>query len=629
MCGIVGIFNRDLGTEVNPDLIGRMCGTLIHRGPDDEGRYCYRNMGIGMRRLSIIGLATGHQPIPNEDKTVWVVLNGEIYNYLEVKEDLTGKEHTFATTSDTECIVHLYEEYGERCVEYLRGMFAFAIIDQKNRSMLIARDRLGIKPLFYSILGEKIVFASEMKALLQNEAVSKEIDFSALDAYFTYGYIPSPLTIFKSIRKLDPGHYIKCDENGIRIEQYWDLQFKPDLRKSEEEFVEEFLKRFDESVRIHLMSEVPLGAFLSGGIDSGLMVAMMARHMSSPVQTFTMGFGGGIGGYLDERGYAKKIAERYGADYHEFEVHPKLEEILDFVIESFDEPFADDSVIPSYYICKLAKERVTVALTGLGGDELFGGYERYLGLTLSHFYEKIPSLITKGVIQRLVGGIPEQQSGHYLINHLKRFVRSADADPASRYQRYMSVLDDTGRERFYSERVQKEIKAAQTERLGTKYFNALDTDQILDQALYQDFKMYLPDDILALSDRLSMHHSLELRVPFVDHKLVEFCATIPSSLKIRFFKKKYLLKKIAKPFLPSEVIDHRKQGFASPMASWLRNDLRGYSLELLSEAALRKHGFFKNDYIQKLLEDHMIRKESHDKLIFSLIVFQKWFQKYC
>lgn len=629
MCGIVGAFRTNQEMTVNPDLLVKMCRSLTHRGPDDEGQYHYRNMGIGMRRLSIIGLATGHQPIPNEDRTIWVVLNGEIYNYQKLKEELTRKGHTFSTTSDTECIVHLYEEYGEQCVQYLRGMFAFAVIDQKNRSLFIARDRLGIKPLFYSINGGQILFASEMKAILQDETVSKEIDFSALDAYFTYGYIPSPIAIFKSIRKLDPGHFIRCDAAGIRIEQYWDFHFKPDYRRSEEDFAEEFLQRFDESVRIHLMSEVPLGAFLSGGIDSGLMVAMMARHMSSPVQTFTMGFGGGAGGYLDERGYAKSIAHKYRANYHEFEVQPKLEEILDFIVQSFDEPFADDSVIPTYYICKLAKEHVTVALTGLGGDELFGGYERYLGLTLSEIYQKIPSFITKGMIQPLVGAIPEQRSGHYLINHLKRFVRSMDRDAAGRYQKYMSALDNSARGKFYSERLQKEINGTQTEQLGIKYFMARNAEEILDRALYQDFRMYLPDDILALSDRLSMHHSLELRVPFVDHELVEFCATIPASMKIRFFKKKYLLRKIARPYLPAEVINHRKQGFASPMASWLRNDLKGYSLDLLSASNLRKHSFFNGDYVQKVLEDHMARRESHDKLIFSLIVFQKWFQRYC
>lgn len=630
MCGITGIFYINCDKQACPELLQRMCNSIIHRGPDDQGQYCYKSMGIGMRRLSIIGLETGHQPISNEDKSLWVVLNGEIYNYLELKGHLIKKGHTFTTTSDTECIIHLYEEYGEQCLQYLRGMFAIAILDQRNRSLFVARDRLGIKPLFYLLDREKFLFASEIKAILQDKTISREIDFSALDAYFTYNYIPAPLTIFKSIRKLEPGHYIKCDSSGIKIKKYWELYFKPDSTKSEKIFTDEFIQLFDETVKIHLMSEVPLGAFLSGGIDSGLLVAFMSRHMTDPVQTFTMGFGGKIGSYLDEREYAKRIAYRYNANYHEFKVKPNLEEIIDFIIYSFDEPFADDSVIPSYYICKLASEHLKVVLSGLGGDELFGGYERYLGLSLSQSYQKLPYLLRKGIIKPIIENIPEQRNGHYRINHLKRFIRSADADAAIRYQRYMSALNDTAKQKLYSYDLQKEIKfTTLSSELGVKYFNASNAENILDKAFYQDFKMYLPDDILALSDRLSMHHSLELRVPFVDHKLVEFCATIPHTMKIRFFRKKYLLKKIAKQFLPSDVINHRKQGFASPMASWLRNDLKEYSMALLSESNLNKHGFFKNTYIIDILRNHINRRESYDKLIFALMIFQRWHDKYC
>lgn len=629
MCGIVGICYLSGEKSISPDLLLRMCNSIIHRGPDDYGQYRYHHMGIGIRRLSIIGVETGHQPIPNEDKSIWVVLNGEIYNYMELKKSLIDKGHSFITTSDTECIVHLYEEYGEQCVQYLRGMFSFAIIDQKNNCLFVARDRLGIKPLFYSLSKDKFLFASEIKAILQDETISREIDFYALDAYFTYGYIPSPFTIFKSIRKLEPGHFIKCDEKGIRVEKYWDLHFTPNYNKSEKVFTEEFIQLFEEAVRIHLMSEVPLGAFLSGGIDSGMVVAFMTRHMNVPVQTFTMGFGGNVGRYLDEREFAKKIANKYRTNYHEHEVHPKLEEIIDFIICSFDEPFADDSVIPSYYICKLAKEHVTVALTGLGGDELFAGYERYLGLALSESYQKIPSLIRGTIIQPLVENIPEQRGGHYFVNHLKRFVRSTDNDVATRYQKYISNLDDSMRTALYSEDMLKELGGARTEEIGKRYFNSPNAEDPLDKAFYQDIKMYMPDDILALSDRLSMHHSLELRVPFVDHAIVEFCATIPSSMKIRAFKKKYLLKKTAKSFLPPEVLNHRKQGFASPMASWLRNDLKTFSLELLSEDNLRKHGFLKSNYIKRLLTEHAERKESHDKLLFALLMFQKWYQIYC
>jgi len=629
MCGIAGIIQRDQKAVVNPQLLQRMCDSIIHRGPDDEGQYRYRNLGIGMRRLSIVDLNTGHQPIPNEDKTLWVVLNGEIYNYLELREFLLKKGHKLTTNSDTECIVHLYEEFGEECVQHLRGMFSFAIIDQKNNRLFVARDRLGIKPLFYSITPDKILFASEIKAILQDETVSREIDFSALDAFFTYSYIPAPLTIFKSVRKLEPGHFFRCDESGMQIKKYWDFSFKPDYKKSEREFAEEFIQLFDESIRIHLMSEVPLGAFLSGGVDSGLIVAMMARNMAAPVETFTMGFGGAVGGYLDERGYARQVGERYGTHHHEFEVQPKLAEVIDFIVRSFDEPFADDSVIPSYYICKLAKEHVTVALTGLGGDELFAGYERYLGLNLSQSYQKIPPFLRKGVIQPFVGRLSGKYFNQTLIGRIKRFVRSTDDDPANRYRKYMSAFDEEEKTKCYSEETWEKIDSAQTERLGTLYFNAPNAEEILDKAAYQDFKMYLPDDILALSDRLSMHHSLELRVPFLDHKLVEFCATIPASMKIRIFEKKYLLKKIAKSFLPSPVIHHRKQGFASPMSSWLSNDLKEYSIDLLSEANLNKHGFLRNSYVQRILAEHLEGKESHHKFIFSLMIFQKWFEAYC
>ncbi|MBZ5555290.1 MAG: asparagine synthase (glutamine-hydrolyzing) [Acidobacteriia bacterium] len=629
MCGIVGCYQFDQQKRADPALLLKMCDRLRHRGPDDQGQYAWQNAGLGARRLSIIGVETGHQPIPNEDKSLWVVQNGEIYNYLEIKDELIKKGHKFTTTSDTECIVHLYEEFGEDCVSHLRGMFAFAILNQRDNSLFIARDRLGIKPLFYSVQGNRMLFASEMKALLEDETLSREIDFSALDAYFTYAYIPSPLTIFKGIRKLDAGHSIRCDSSGVKIEKYWDFEFRPDLKKSEADFTHEFIHLFDETVKSHLMSEVPLGVFLSGGVDSGMVVASMARSSDAPVRAFTMGFGGRIGGYLDERAYAKQVAGRYGVEYHEFEVQPHLEEIIDFIVESFDEPFADDSVIPTYYICKLARQHVTVALTGLGGDELFGGYERYLGLALSNHYQRIPSMLRRGIVQPIVGMLPEQPSGHYRINHLKRFVRSADRNPADRYGGYLSVLDEKGRGEFYSEEVLKQLRPAETEGLATQYFTSLNARDLLDRAMYQDLKMYLPDDILALSDRLSMHHSLELRVPFVDHKLVEFCVTIPSGMKVRGLKKKYLLKKMAREFLPPEVINHRKQGFASPMASWLKSDLKEYAEELLSHDNLRKHGLFKPDFAKKVLHEHFGGRELNDKLIFSLMIFQKWYERYC
>ena len=629
MCGIAGLYHLDRETPADRQLLAKMCDALVHRGPDDEGLHAYKNIGIGMRRLSIIDLSSGHQPISNEDGSIWVVLNGEIYNYPELQQALKQKGHVFKTTSDTECIVHLYEEYGEDCLHHLRGMFALAILDQRDRSLFIARDRLGIKPLFYSLTEDKLLFASEMKAILQDPSVSREMDYVALDAFFTYGYIPSPLTIFKSIRKLDPGHFLKCGPGGVKTEQYWDFSYNPDYRKSEAQFAEEFIHLFDEAVRMHLLSDVPLGAFLSGGIDSGMVVALMAHHTNAPVQTFTIGFGGRTDGYLDERPYARRVGERYQVHHREHEVYPRVGDILDPIVRSFDEPFADDSVVPSFYICKLARDHVTVALTGAGGDELFAGYDRYLGLALSRSFQKIPTVIRNRIIRPLIEGIPEGLSDGTLVHYLKRFIRGADDHEARRYQRYMSMIDDSARDQLYSEEFKGEIQPARTEELGTRFLTASSAESLLDRALYQDFKMYLPDDILALADRLSMHHSLELRVPFLDHKVVEYCATIPFSMKIRFFRKKYLLKKIARPYLPTDLINHRKQGFAAPMASWLRHDLKEYAFELLSPTKLRRHGILKPDYVEAILRAHMAYREQHHKLIFSLIIFQRWHQLYC
>lgn len=628
MCGIAGIFHTDATRPVDIGQVQRMCDVLIHRGPDDQGIYAHRNIAIGMRRLSIIGIHSGQQPISNEDKNVWVVLNGEIYNYLELRGLLIAKGHVFKTESDTECIVHLYEEFGDSCVHYLRGMYAFAILDERSSSLLLVRDRLGIKPLFYYLDNRKLVFASEMKAILQDRNIPAELDLQALDAYFTYNYIPSPLTIFKAIRKLEPGHLVKCSDREIRIDQYWDLHFRPNHQASEADLAEKFGFLFDKAVSSHLMSEVPLGTFLSGGVDSGMVLAFMARHMANPVQSFTMGFGGHTGGHLDERVYAKEVATRYSADYREFEVQPKIEDIIEPIVRSFDEPFADSSVIPTYYICKLAKQHITVALTGAGGDELFAGYERYLGLVLGENLEKLPVAMRAKMFPWLADRIPERWGPTRGVHYLKRFARGLDLDGASRYQTMCSALSDEMKTKLYTDDVQREINYAKTQELGKRYFNRPNAEDLLDKAMYQDLKMYLADDVLALSDRLSMLHSLELRVPFLDHKLVEFCATIPSSMKIKRFRKKYFLKKIARQFLPSDVISHKKQGFSAPMSSWLRGDLRAYTRGLLSERNVRKSGILNAQYVSRLVKDHQDGKESHDKLIFAMMIFQKWYELY-
>jgi asparagine synthase (glutamine-hydrolysing) len=377
MCGICGVYNlKDPNKTVDTETLISMCRTLYHRGPNDEGIYTQGAVGLGMRRLSIIDLGGGHQPIANENRTVWTVFNGEIYNYQELRSSLERKGHVFSTSSDTECLVHSYEEYGLDFVNHLRGMFAFALWDGERRRLILARDRFGIKPLFYAEHGGKLFFASEMKAILQDQGFPRTMDDEALAAFFMLSYIPAPLTIFKQVRKLLPGHLLIVENGQVRMRKYWDIEFKPDRNKKEDYFIEGFTALLEESVRMHLMSEVPLGAFLSGGIDSSTIVALMSRMGSAPTTTITIGFGGDVGGYLDERSCARAVASRYRTNHREYEVRPDVETLLETIVRAFDEPFGDYSAIPSYYVCKTAKQQVTVALSGLGGDELFCGYER-------------------------------------------------------------------------------------------------------------------------------------------------------------------------------------------------------------------------------------------------------------
>ncbi|HHT9125410.1 MAG TPA: asparagine synthase (glutamine-hydrolyzing) [Candidatus Brocadiia bacterium] len=629
MCGITGIYNfKDKNKRVSQETLLNMCSTIRHRGPDDQGIFLDANIALGMRRLSIIDVAGGHQPIPNEDKTIWIVLNGEIYNYLELRERLQEKGHLFSTKSDTEVVIHEYEESGEACVEKLRGMFAFAIWDSKQEKLLIARDRVGIKPLFYTNINGSLIFASELKAILEYPGIKREIDWRAFDAFFTLSYIPAPLTIFKDIYKLLPGHIIVCEKGQIRIEKYWDIYYQPDYKKSEDYFIDGFMGLLEESVKIHLMSEVPLGAFLSGGIDSSTVVSLMARNNNSQVNTFSIGFGGNVGGYNDERHYARLVAQRYHTNQKEFEVKPDFIRLMDELVGAFDEPFADDSVIPSYYVCKLAKEFVTVALSGLGGDELFGGYERYLGFSLSNKYERLPRFVRDRIIAPIINQLPENGNGNYTINHLKRFIRASNLPSDHRYLSYVSMLDDKRRKDLYSRAVQNEVDFSWVTDHLTYYYNSENAQNPLDRVFYQDIKTYLPEDILAVTDRMSMHHSLEVRVPFLDHKLMEFCATIPAEMKIRHLKKKFLLKKGVAHLLPLEIINHKKQGFVGPMSTWLQNDLKGYALEVLSESSLKRHGLFNPKTVSSILEEHFARKETHDTLIWALIVFETWHRMY-
>jgi asparagine synthase (glutamine-hydrolysing) len=493
---------------------------------------------------------------------------------------------------------------------------------------------LGIKPLFYGENKGKLFFGSEMKAILVDKTFPRELDYDALASYFTLGYIPAPLSIFQRIRKLLPGHLMVVTKDGISLHKYWDLKFEPNREKDEEAFIEEFMAILEEAVKIRLMGEVPLGVFLSGGVDSSAVVALMSKTSNSGVNTFSIGFGGDIGGYLDEREYARLVANRYGTYHSEYEVLPEPEGLVETIIKAFDEPFADDSTIPSYFICKTAKEKVTVALSGLGGDEVFAGYERYLGFRLSHMYEKLPSFMREAMIRKFLEALPERADGHYTINHMKRFARSSSLPRALRYFGYISMLSGHLKDTFFAEPEKFKDSFQTCQNLIISYFNssnaAYDQNSLddLNRAFYCDVKTYLPDDILALTDRVSMQHALEVRVPFLDHKLMEFCATIPPELKLKWFRKKYLLKKALADLLPKNVIRHRKQGFASPMAKWLQVDLKPYVLQTLSGENLKRHSLFNTDTVNSILTDHFARREMNDKLIWAIVVFQKWFETY-
>ncbi len=627
MCGIYGI----AAPNVAKGFLKAATDTLAHRGPDSAGYYLDEHIGLGHRRLSIIDLAGSDQPIFNEDRSKCIIFNGEIYNFAELRSRLVALGHRFATNGDTETILHAYEEWGESCVEYLNGMFAFAIWDATERVLFLARDRLGIKPLFYGNYRNGFCFASEMKAILADEQFPRGIDDRALASYFMLSYIPGEATIYPDIRKLLPGHTLTWRNNNFCIRQYWDLSFVPDKGKNDDYFIRGSMDLLNGAVDSHMVSDVPLGAFLSGGLDSSAIVAMMSKNSECPVNTFCMGFGGDVGGYLDERPYARQVADRYATRHNEFEVLPDFEGLVETIVRAFDEPFADDSSIPSYFVCKIARENVTVAMSGLGGDEAFGGYERYLGFSLSGWFRHIPSVIMTGILQPLVEKLSERSDGHYTVNHMKRFVRSAALPPDELYLGYLQKIKTGIRPVFFDDpdRFAKHYASCRDLVLG--HFNSANVsggDYSLNRPLYCDVKTYLPEDILCVTDRMSMQHGLEVRVPFLDHKFLEFCATIPAEMKIRFMQKKYLMKKAVQPLLPKEVISHRKQGFVGPMTRWLKSDLKSLVLETLSEGNLRKHNLLNRGTVRTILDEHFSGREIHDTLIWSMVIFQTWYNIY-
>lgn len=628
MCGICGFFGEH--AAISNDTLERMNHTLTRRGPDEGGLFREPGVGLAMRRLSIIDLDGGRQPIHNEDSSVWVVYNGEIYNYRELRAALQQRGHRFQTNTDTEVIVHLYEEYGDDLVQHLRGMFAFALWDTSRSRGLLVRDRLGIKPLFYTRVGATLLFGSEMKAVLASGIVDRELDYQALDAFVAFTYIPAPLTIYRTVQKLEPGHLLVYERGRVEKRRYWDLDFgHPEQGLDEREWLERFDEAIKDAVTSHLVSDVPVGAFLSGGIDSSLVVALMSQRLDEPVQTFTMGFDSERNPLIDERPLAAKVAARYGCEFREYSVQPDFRAIVGDIVDAFDEPFSDDSVIPSYYISKLTRQQVKVALSGLGGDELFAGYERYSGVLLSQYYSGlVPRPLHRQVILPAIQLLSEPEHGGDRVDHAKRFVAAALQSPAERYLSYVSTISSQERRQLFSYDIAKQIDFDATDRTITDLYEHCNAPDDLSRALYVDMKTYLAEDILALSDRLSMWHSLEVRVPLVDHHLVELSARLPARYKLNWRRKKILLKQMAARYLPAAVVGHRKQGFESPMAAWLRTDLADYARDLLGQGRLGGAGLFDGSHVRAKLEEHLAGRHKNNKLLFSLIIFQEWYERH-
>jgi len=601
-----------------------MTDTMVHRGPDHGGYYMEDAVGLGMRRLRIIDLEGGDQPISNEEETIWVIFNGEIYNHKGLRSDLESCGHRFRTRSDTEVIVHAYEEYGVDCVRRFNGMFAFALWDRANRQLMLARDQLGIKPLYYRLDSDRIVFGSELKPVLIELGKSPEIDFQALDAYLTLEYIPAPLTIASNIRKLPPGHFLIINNGHSKLSRYWDVP-RGIVHGSEQELAEELHKKIKQSVKLRLISDVPIGVLLSGGVDSTAIATLMSSLSGERIKTFSIGFDDPT---YNELQYARTVADHINSDHHELVIQPQVVNLAEQLMTFLDEPLADVSVFPTFLVSQLARQYVTVALTGDGGDELFAGYDHYIANTLATYYDALPSVLRHNVINPLLRYGKPSQHKKGMINRFKRFEEGLQFPEHMAHTRWMLFLNAAEKRNLYSGDLAAQLPYDDTYSFLTQYLHRNGSKIGLDDQLYTDMKTYLVDDILAKVDRMSMAVSLEARVPFLDHELVEFAARIPSSLKLRGFNRKYILKKAIGHLVPKKILTRGKEGFSIPMKNWLREELKPMMLDFLSEARLRRQGWFNPKYVSHLVQEHLQGQANHSHRLWPLIVFQMWCERY-
>jgi asparagine synthase (glutamine-hydrolysing) len=633
MCGICGFVQKAGREKADPGLLQAMLRTIVHRGPDDEGAYLAEDVALGARRLSIIDLQGGHQPLSNEDGSVWIAYNGEAYNFPEIRAELAGRGHRFKTRTDTETLVHAYEEWGENFLDRFRGMFALALWDGRKRRLLLARDRIGIKPLYYAPLEDgTLLFGSELKSLIAHPRLERKLDLKALDLFLTLEYIPAPHCIFQGVRKLPAGHLLIYQDGRFNIRKYWDIEggggggaSAASPPANPEEAADGLYDLLKESVKLRLISDVPLGAFLSGGIDSSCIVGLMRELGASPLKTFSIGFQDKT---YDELDYARRMAKKFSTEHREFVIQPRALELTEKLIRHLDEPFGDFSIFPTYLVSQLAREQVKVILSGDGGDEIFGGYEHYQAQALAG---KPASRAAAWTLGPLLRRLPPSSKKKGFWNKLRRFMQGLDLPPAARHLRWMIFLSSEQKKQLYAPglwNASERKKEILEEEPWAALFTRLRAFDPLNAELFLDLKTYLPDDILVKVDRMSMAVSLEARVPLLDHKVVEYVFGLPGTWKLRGGKSKWIFKKTMERLLPPEIIHRPKEGFSIPIKHWLRTDLRDMLLDHLSQERIAREGLFHYPAVKKLIEAHLAGRENYSHQLWALLVFEVWKENY-
>lgn len=632
MCGIAGWINLESKSPNSEAVLHAMCEQMKHRGPDSEGLWMDETVALGMRRLSIIDLHTGEQPVYSEDKSVVVVMNGELYNFREVRADLEKRGHNFETQTDTEILPHLYEEYGEAMLEHINGMFAFALWDKRRKKLLIARDRFGEKPLYYGVFGGKLIFASEPKVLLANSAVKAEINLDALRQYLSFDYVPAPNSIYKNIHKLPAAHFLTVETGEIKTRRYWNLSWKKEPEKngngnssSFEKSAEELRELLADAVKMRLISDVPLGILLSGGVDSSTVAAFASQQATEKIKTFSIGFEEDS---FDESKYARLVAKHLDTEHYEDKLSvEKAADLISEIGDWLDEPLSDGSLIPTFLLSRFVKKHVTVALGGDGGDEIFAGYPMYYGHKMARVYEAIPRVLRSGLIEPVINSLPVSTSNLSFDYKAKRFIRASKYDLVTRHHSWFGSFSIDEQKQLLS----KDVLAQTSEDIykdAKELLKLTDAKNDIEKMQFLDLNFYMAEDILTKVDRASMAVSLEVRAPFLDPRIAEFAAKIPLEYKLKGSNGKRILKKAVEPFLPKEILQRPKKGFGIPIAEWLKGRLNPLMHDLLDVKRLREQGLFNAEFVQKIIREHETGKASHHKQLWTLLVFQFWFDNF-